>query len=84
MVGKREAQKNYVNIIMEDVIIKSVVTGGGIDDSFFKEHLTLVFDRITFECNRPLNDGNDKDNETAGEGNDFRWDVIGNSKWIKA
>jgi type VI secretion system secreted protein Hcp len=81
VAGKREAQKNYVNIKMEDVVIKSIVTGGGTEDKFFKEHVTFLFDRITFECNRPLQKSDDT--EAAAKWNDFRWDVIANDKWAK-
>lgn len=81
VVGKREPQSNYVNIIMEDVMIKSIVTGGGFEDEFFKEHLVLIFDRITFECNKPMVDKNDEGSEKNEPDNDFRWDVKGNKKW---
>ena len=79
LTGKREAQKNYVNIKMEDVLIKSVITGGTAEDKFFKEHITLLYDRITFECNRPFQKSDAS--EAAPEWNDFRWDVVGNKIW---
>jgi type VI protein secretion system component Hcp len=82
VVGKRDTQTNYVDIIMEDVIIKSVVTGGGPDDKFFKEHLTFIFDRVSFECNRPVNSEAEQAADIAAPGNDFRWDVMGNKKWV--
>ncbi len=81
IVGKREPQSNYVNIIMEDALIKSVVTGGGLEEEFYKEHLTIIFDRITFECNRPVKSKDDVDSNDAVLENDFRWDVMGNKKW---
>ncbi len=81
VVGKREPQSNYVNIIMEDVIIKSVVTGGTVEDEFFKEHLTFVLDRVTFECNRPFVSKGDEQVDETSPDNDFRWDVLANKKW---
>lgn len=81
IVGIREPQPNYVNIIMEDELIKSVVTDGGIEEEFYKEHLTIVFDRITFECNRPVKSKDDVDLNDTKLDNDFRWDVMGNKKW---
>ena len=83
VTSKREGQKNYVSIIMEDVIIKSIVTGGGVEDNYFKEHITLSFDRVTFECNKPISNGDDSGNDKASMENDFRWNVIENIKWVK-
>jgi len=82
VTGKRETHKNYVDIRLEDVAIKSIVTGGNTDDSFFKEHITLLFDRITFECNRLVPDSSESPGE-AIVSHEFSWDVSGNKEWIR-
>ena len=81
IVGKRDPEANYINIIMEDALIKSVVTGGSLDEEFYKEQLTIIFDRITFECNRSVKSKEDVDTNDTTLDNDFRWDVMGNKKW---
>jgi type VI secretion system secreted protein Hcp len=80
VVGKREPQKNYVNISMEGVIIKSIVTGGGTDEDFFREHITLLFDRVKFEYNRTTQTNEDGSLVTGPE-IDFDWDISGNKIW---
>lgn len=80
VTGKREVQKNYVDIKMEDVVIKSIVTGGSAEDSFFKEHITFIFNRISFECNRPVADEGDV---SEIEDHIFGWNVSDNSEWNK-
>ena len=80
VVAKREVQTNYVNIKMEGVLIKSIVTGGGVDDQFFKEHITLLFDRIKFEYDLDASPG--KDSEDGKTPNlDFEWNVPDNAEW---
>ena len=78
-VGKKEIQTKYIDIRLEDVIIKSIVTGGSIDDNFFKEHITLLFDRIRFEYSiNPVRDAEDADSVTV---NGFNWNISGNTEW---
>ncbi|NKB37649.1 MAG: hypothetical protein GKR93_10835 [Gammaproteobacteria bacterium] len=79
-VGKRETQTNYVNISMEGVLIKSIVTGGGADDDFFKEHITLLFDKIKFEYKRST-ETNEDGSPVAGPEIDFEWDISANKSW---
>lgn len=80
LVGKREKQSKYLNIKMEDVLIKSIVTGGCNEDSFFKEHIVLLFDKIEFNYSKTGVSGTDS---TAGETEEFNfgWNVPGNSEW---
>ena len=80
VVGKREKQSKYLHIKMEDVVIKSIVTGGSNEDSFFKEHITFLFDKIEFEYSKSGQAGSDG---TAGESEEFNfeWDVPENSEW---
>ena len=79
-LGKREAPTKYLHLKMEDVVIKSVVTGGLSEDNSFKEHITLLFDRINFDYsknNQPAN------GSTVGtiEGFEFGWNIPGNAEW---
>lgn len=52
VVSKKEAKQKYLHLYMEDVVIKSIVTGGSCEEEFFKERVTLLFDRIRFEYNQ--------------------------------
>lgn len=80
VVAKREPARSYVDIKMEDVVIKSIVTGGGIDDDFFKEHITLLYDRIKFEYKRDDKaDAEKTDGMKNGAG--FEWNVPDNVEW---
>jgi len=80
VTGKREVQKNYIDIRMEDVVIKSIVTGGSVEDNFFKEHITFIFDRISFECNHPIVETGDAATIQI-EDHVFGWNVSGNVEW---
>ena len=82
VVGKREAQTKYVFMRLEDAVIKSVVAGGGVDDSFFREHITLLFDRVRFEYSRnvPGQAGHKGTSVDFG----FGWNVPSNEEWQTA
>jgi len=79
--GKREPVKKLLHVKLESVLIKSIVSGGGIDDDFFKEHITLLFDKIDFEFSKagPRNESG----ETVFDDYDFSWDVPENKEWSK-
>ncbi len=49
VVGKRDAQQKYIGITLEDVVIKSINAGGSIEESVFKERITLHFGKIKYE-----------------------------------
>jgi type VI secretion system secreted protein Hcp len=76
ILGKREVQTKYVNVKMEDVLIKSIVTGGNTEDTFFKEHITLLFDRVRFEYSLDA-----LSSDAGSEDIDFGWNVPGNVEW---
>ena len=80
IVGKREKAYKYLCIKMEDVLIKSIVTGGNNEDKFFKEHITLLFGKIEFEYSKTGASGTDG---TAGVTEDFSfgWNVSVDSEW---
>lgn len=79
VVGQREAKAKYLAVSMTDVVIKSIVTGGGIEDSFFKEHVTLLFEKVRFEYNR--NSPATRTAEGTSEDFCFGWDVAVNAAW---
>ena len=79
-VGKREAQKSYVDIKMEGVLIKSIITGGSTEDDFFKEHITFLYDKIKFEyCRHMLLSTETVDD--IPDTQDFEWNVPDNIEW---
>jgi len=80
--GKREPTKKLLHMKLETVLIKSIVSGGNMDDDFFKEHITLLFDKINFEYSKagPRNESG----ETPFTDYDFCWDVLENKEWTKA
>ncbi len=49
VVGKRDAQQKYIALALEDVQIKSISTSGSLDESVFKEKITLVFGKVKYE-----------------------------------
>ncbi|GEM_PF-2046446 len=79
--GKREPVKKLLHVKLESVVIKSIVSGGGIDDDFFKEHITFIFDKIDFEYSKagPRNESG----ETEFSDYDFCWDALENKEWSK-
>jgi len=80
VVAKREAAKSYVDITMENVMIKSIITGGGIEDDFFKEHITLLYEKIRFEYIRNTRSSEGESSEKT-RGPDFEWNVPDNTTW---
>ncbi len=80
VVAKREPQTKYVHINLEDVVIKSIVTGGGVEDNYFKEHITFLFDRINFEYSDSEGTG-DAANDNNNREHNFSWDVPANTDW---
>jgi hypothetical protein len=80
VMNKREVQTKYISMRMEDVVIKSIISGGGVDDKFFKEHLTLCFDRINFEYSQNAQVSNENGAGSAAVEYNFRWQVSSNSE----
>ena len=79
VMGKREAPKKYLEIKLEDVMIKTIVSGGAIDDNFFKEHITLLFEKVNFEYSEA--GARNETGETEFIDHAFRWDVLENKEW---
>lgn len=77
IVAKREAKQKYLALRMEDVRIKSIVTGGNLAEEFFNETITLIFGRIRYEFSVNATPGSD----VAGIDYRFAWDIAQNSEW---
>lgn len=75
--GKKEAKTKYVNLVMENVVIKSIVTGGASEDSSFREHITFIFEKVNFECSKAPNISSG----AAGVDTNFAWNVSDNAEW---
>lgn len=80
VVAKRETPQNYVNITLQDVRIKSIIAGGSIEDDFFKEHITLLYDRIRFEYHRYILSSTQTEEDRPIVEN-FAWNVPANAEW---
>lgn len=80
VVGKREAKQKYLAMHMEGVVIKSIITGGSIDEDHFKEHIVLIFNRISFEYNFHATAMQGEDN-TDSVDYQFAWDIAQNQQW---
>lgn len=74
VVNKREVKQKYLNLYMEDVIIKSIITSGSCEEELFKERVTLLFDRIRFEYNQHTGLGADE----SSVDHVFGWDIAAN------
>ncbi len=74
VVSKKEVKHKYLNLYMEDVIIKSIVTSGSCEEEYFKERVTLLFDRIRFEYNQHTALGADE----SSVDHVFGWDIAAN------
>lgn len=77
--GKREPAKKLLHMKLESVLIKSIVSGGAIEDDFFKEHITLLFDKVSFAYSQA--GPRSETGEIAFTDYDFCWDVLGNKEW---
>lgn len=75
VVGKRDVQQKYIAITLEDVRINSIKTGGSVEESVFKEKISLQFGKIKYEYH---DYGDIGPNGTAGRtltSYAFSWDV---------
>ena len=82
VLSKKETQTRYIDMKLEDVVIKSIVAGGGTDEDFFKEHLVLVFDRVSFTYTQltPVNTANPEGGSVPHK---FGWSVSSNEEWTQ-
>jgi type VI secretion system secreted protein Hcp len=68
-----EGQQKYIEIIMKEVIISSVSTGGSGGEDRLTENVTLNFGEVSFEYF--LQD----DKGATKSGGKFAWDIAGNA-----
>jgi len=78
LVSKREARQKYLSIHMEEVLIKSIMTGGNATEEFFNETLVLLFGRVRTEFT--VNPAIGSDVSTATDYS-FAWDIAHNRDW---
>lgn len=80
VVAKREAKQKYLSMWMEDVLVKSITTGGSVTENFFNENIILLFSKIRFEYN--FNTSATAGNP-AGTSVDYKfgWDIAMNQAW---
>jgi type VI secretion system secreted protein Hcp len=80
VVAKREAKQKYLSMQMEDVLVKSIITGGNSSEDFFNENIILLFGRIRFEYNiHSVANAENPDGTSVDY--KFAWDVSANSEW---
>lgn len=80
VVGKREAQQKYLGMVMEDVVIAAIATGGAAEETLFSEQLTLRFQRVRFEYNQ-YSEATPDAASGAAETYGFNWDVAKRTAW---
>ncbi|MDZ7736603.1 MAG: type VI secretion system tube protein Hcp [Gammaproteobacteria bacterium] len=79
-VGKREAKQKYLSMRMEDVLVKSIITGGNTSETHFNENIVLSFNRIRFEYN--FHAASSPGEDDAGSVDyQFAWDIAQNKQW---
>jgi type VI secretion system secreted protein Hcp len=76
--AKRGPVKKLLHLKLESVVIKSIVSGGSMDDEFFKEHITMFFDKVDFEYSQAGSRNEQGETEFIDHG--FRWDVLENKE----
>jgi type VI secretion system secreted protein Hcp len=80
VVGARDAKQKYLSMLMEDVVIKSITTGGSTAEDFFKENIVLLFDKIRFVYNHNTA-ANSQNPEGTSLDFKFGWDISMNQSW---
>lgn len=53
VVGKREAQRKYLVMTFENIIIRAITTGGTTEDSFLSEEVALRFASVRYDFFEP-------------------------------
>lgn len=66
-------QITYLNIVLEEVIVTSLSTGGSGGEDRLTENVTLNFAKVTFSYTPQTATGG------AGTKKDFAWDIAGNA-----
>ncbi len=82
VVAKREAKQKYLSIHMEDVLVKSIITGGNSSEALFNENIILLFNKVRFEYN--AHTAASVENPGTGATSidyKFAWDILQNKEW---
>ncbi len=74
---KKSDKLKYLSLRMEDVLVKSIVTGGDSSEDFFNEKIILLFNRVKYEYIAPVIIGAEL-SEEAVAGYNFNWDIENN------
>ena len=64
----------YINIVMEEVLVTSVSTGGSGGEDRLTENITLNFAKVTFSYTPQTDKG------AGDKAKDFAWDIAGNAE----
>lgn len=80
VVSKREAQQKYLSLHMEDVLIKSIITGGVRADDHFNETIVLIFNKIKYEYNFHIASDPGENNASYTDFH-FAWDIARDQEW---
>lgn len=76
--SKKSDKPKYLTLHMEDVLIKSIITGGESSEDFFNEKIILLFSRVKYEYNAPVNLSAQVTEEKTEY--NFDWDIINNKE----
>ena len=68
----------YINMIMEEVMVTSVSTGGSGGEDRLTENVTLNFAKVTFSYTPQTGEG------AEDKKKDFAWDIAGNAEGVAA
>lgn len=79
IMAKREAKLKYLSMQMEDVLIKSITTGGSAEDDRFNEDILLSFSKVSFEYS--FNIQATHDTTASSVDHKFGWDIGMNQEW---
>lgn len=80
VVAKREIKQKYLSIRMEDILVKSIITGGAVTEDSFNENIILLFNRIRFEFTLPVLSSAENTTDEITEYK-FGWNISENSEW---
>ncbi len=75
---KKSDKPKYLTLHMEDVLVKSIITGGESSEDFFNEKIILLFSRVKYEYDAPVNLSVQDTGEKAEY--IFDWDIVNNKE----
>ena len=78
IIGKREAKQKYLNIILEDVMVKSIRAGGNIEEDLFSETILLQFGKMNYEYHQ-YTTASQMGTAATESSHAFGWDIAANA-----